>query len=141
MITLSTVCIVLTNCMQVFLSKWPSWKRPSWLFGGACDKELQKLKKALTKLCVKHDGGGCQNDAATVLQHGGLYPWGESMVTGGIRTRVPVFWAGFSEHDIWHGHQEEPLRFREGCERASAAWRRCGRADRVGKCCPGCGML
>ena len=85
MITLSTVCIVLTSCMQV------------------CDEELKKLKEALTKLCVKHsnsgDTGACQNGAARVLQHGFLYSWGESMVTGGIRTRVPVFWAGFSEYD------------------------------------------
>ena len=83
MIALSTVCIVLTSCMQV------------------CDEELKKLKKALTKFCVKHAGnsGDCQNAAASVLQDGTLYSWGESMVTGGIRTRVPVFWAGFSEYD------------------------------------------
>ena len=100
MITLFTVCVVLTNGMQVFSSKWPSWTRPSWLFGGACDKELKKLKQALTRFCVKHDGGGdCQNDAADVVQHGTCYAWGESMVTGGIRTKVPVFWAGFWEYD------------------------------------------
>ena len=100
MITLSTVCVVLTNCMQVFSSKWPSWTRPRWLSGGACDKELKKLKEALTRFCVKHDGGGdCQNDAASVVQHGTLCSWGESMVTGGTRTKVPVFWAGFWEYD------------------------------------------
>ena len=89
MITLFKVGIVLTNCMQVVSSKLP-----------ACDKELDKLKKALTKFCVEHKGGGwCQNDAASVLQHGTVYPWGTSMVTGGIDTKVPVFWAGFSEYD------------------------------------------
>ena len=82
MITLSTVCVVLTSCVQV------------------CDGELNKLKKALTKFCVEHsDSGGCQNDAASVLEHGALYSWGRSMVTGGIDTKVPVFWAGFSEYD------------------------------------------
>ena len=69
-----------------------------------CDEELKKLKKALTKFCVKHvgnsvDTGTCQNCAASVLQHGTLYSWEKSMVTGGIRTKVPVFWAGFSEYD------------------------------------------
>ena len=93
MITLFTVCIALTNCMQVFPSKW-----------FACDEELKNLKKALTNFCVKHEGNSgnadfCQTDAASILQHGTTYSWGDSMATGGIDTKVPVFWAGFSEYD------------------------------------------
>ena len=89
MIALFRVCLVLPNCMQVFTSKLP-----------ACDEQLKKLKKALTKFCVKHGGGdGCQHDAASVLQHASPTSWGESMVTGGIRMKVPVFWSGFWEYD------------------------------------------
>ena len=115
MITLFKVGIVLTNCMQVFSSKLP-----------ACDKELDKLKKALTKFCMEHSGAdSCQNYAASVVQHGALYYWGYSMVTGGIRTKVPVFWAGFSEYDTsGMATKKNPLRCCERCERVSAAWRR-----------------
>ncbi|CAE7352668.1 PIP5K6 [Symbiodinium natans] len=70
---------------------------------GACDKELKKLKKVLTKSCVKHLMGyntdSCGMQAANVLQHASPYPWGPSMVTSHLETKVPVFWAGFSEFD------------------------------------------
>jgi len=60
---------------------------PSWLFGAgipqamavrkhnstdACDKELEELKEALTKLCVKHSShsyGICGKDAAAQWAH------------------------------------------------------------------------